>query len=61
MTGDEERWAEALQILRWKGEQAGAWVGARIEALGSAGDQAGVERFTAICARVERLSGGTVQ
>ena len=55
MTPDEERWAEAGQILKWKGDDASAFVAERLTALGSAGDVAGVERFQAIATRLAGL------
>ena len=61
MTPDQERWAEALQILRWKREAATAYVEERIDALNAAHDQAGAARFSAIRERLVRLRAGTVQ
>ena len=55
MTPDEERWAEAGQILKWKGYEASAFVAERLAALGRAGDLAGVERFQAIAIRLIEL------
>lgn len=55
MTPDEERWAEALAIERWKGPNAAAYIAERIATLGAAGDLAGVERFVAIRTRFEQL------
>lgn len=54
---DEEhlRWAEALAIERLHGADAPRWTAERIAALAFAGDDAGVERFTAIARRQEHL------
>ena len=55
MTAGEERWAEAATIMRRHGAGACLWVAERIGALALAGDMAGVERFRAIAARMERI------
>ena len=55
MTPEEERWAEAGEILKWKGDAAGPFVAQRIATLAAAGDRAGVERFEAIGTRLEAL------
>ena len=58
MTPDQERWAEALAIERWKGADAAAYIDERIATLAAAGDAAGVARFRAIEARYEHLAMG---
>jgi hypothetical protein len=55
MTPDHERWAEALMIERQHGERAPVFVAERIGALALAGDDAGVERFKQIAARLDQL------
>lgn len=55
MTPDQERWAEALQIEKWKGADAPRYVAERIGALALAGDEAGVKRFREIAARLDQL------
>ncbi len=55
MTPDEERWAKAGQILKWKGDDASAFIAERIATLDAAGDTAGVARFEAIGAKLEAL------
>lgn len=55
MTPDQERWAEAGQILKSKGLGASAFVDERIATLGAAGDAAGVNRFVAIRTKLEAL------
>ncbi len=55
MTPDQERWAEALAIERWKGADAPRWIAERIGALALAGDVAGVERFRAIARNTQCL------
>lgn len=55
MTPDHERWAEALAIERQHGDQAPVFVAERIGALALAGDEAGVERFRQIAARLDQL------
>lgn len=60
MTADW-RLAEALAIQRWQGADARRWLDARIAALVDAGDQAGVERLSAIRVRLDELERATVQ
>lgn len=55
MTADEERWAEAVTIMRQRGAEAPGWVAERIGALALAGDVAGIERFKAIAIRIEQI------
>lgn len=55
MTEDQERWAEALAIERLHGERARAWAAERIEALRARGDSKGVERFTILVERLNKL------
>lgn len=55
MTEDQERWAEALAIERLHGERARAWAAERIEALRTRGDSKGVERFTILVERLNKL------
>lgn len=58
MTADQERWAEALMVERQHGDSAAQFVEARIDALTRDGDQAGVERWRAIGARLFQLGHG---
>ncbi|MES2449259.1 hypothetical protein RAD15_43530 [Bradyrhizobium sp. 14AA] len=55
MSPDQLRWAEALKIEQIHGDTAPAWVAERIGALALEGDQAGVERFRQIAARLDQL------
>ena len=55
MTPDQERWAEALAIERWKGADAPAYIAERIAALTAAGNTAGAARFRAIAWRHREL------
>jgi hypothetical protein len=55
MTPDQERMAEALAVERLHGEHAPSFVAERIGALALAGDFAGVERWQAIAAQLDRL------
>ncbi|WP_334656703.1 DUF6961 family protein [Sphingomonas panaciterrae] len=55
---DQERWAEAWQIHRWKGEEAPLFVAERIGALALADDQAGVIRFKEIAERLDQIRRG---
>lgn len=55
MTPHQERWAEALAIMRQRGEGAPLWVAEQIGALALVGDVAGVQRFREIAAQMERL------
>lgn len=62
VTPDQERWAEATAVQRLHGDSAQAHVAERIADLLLKGDQAGVERWCEIGARVAELSTpGTVQ
>ena len=55
MTVEQERWAEALTILRQRGSEAPRWVAERAGALALAGDVAGVRRFAVIADRMEQV------
>lgn len=55
MTLDEERWAEACHIHRWKGEAGPLFVSERLGALALAGDEAGVTRFREIAALLDQI------
>lgn len=55
MRPDQLRWAEALQIERWKGEGASRYIAERIGTLALAGDAAGVERFREIAGKLDVL------
>ncbi|WP_375429490.1 DUF6961 family protein [uncultured Sphingomonas sp.] len=62
MTADQERWAEAAMVQRLHGDGAQAHVADRIADLLLKGDQAGIERWCEIGARVAGLPGpGAVQ
>ena len=45
LTPEQERWAEALTIMRQRGPEAPLWVAARIGALAIAGEMDDVARF----------------
>ena len=49
------RLAEALAIQKLHGYDAASWTAGRLSALQTAGDAAGVERFTAIASRLDEL------
>lgn len=55
MTPEQERWAEALAVLRMHGTEAEAFVAKRIETLAGARDTAGVARWQAIAARMRQV------
>lgn len=55
MTPDQERWAEALAIEKWKGDDAPRYVAERIGALTLEDDEAGVQRFREIAVRLDLL------
>lgn len=55
MTPEEERWAEALAVIRIHGDGAERYICERIGALALAGDQAGIERWRAIARRIDAL------
>jgi hypothetical protein len=61
LTPDQERWAEALAIERWKGAMAELYIEERIASLSLAGDAAGVERFVQIAMRLAQLRQGERQ
>ena len=52
MTPDEERWAEALQVIKMCGDEADMFVAERIAALVGTGDAAGIARWQEIGRRV---------
>lgn len=52
---ERERWAEALAIERVHGDTALLWIAERIGALALEGDEAGIERFKDIAARLAQL------
>lgn len=58
VTEDEERWAEAWQIHRWKGNDAPAFVAERIGALTLIDDMDGIKRFKAIAERLDQIRRG---
>ena len=55
MTPDQERWAEALAVLRMHGDEARDFVIERLTELAIAGDRAGVARWREIEARVDQM------
>ena len=57
MTPEEERWAEALAVLRHYGDGAVLNVVERVATLSLAGDVAGVARWQAIAAKLDQLIG----
>lgn len=61
-TPEEERWAEALAVVRDHGEGAVLHAIERVAALSLAGDMAGVVRWQAIAAKLDQLTrrGGAV-
>jgi hypothetical protein len=59
MTPDQERWAEALAVLRMHGDGALAHAEARITTLMQEGDDAGMLRWFEIFERIEELQGAT--
>lgn len=61
MTPEQERWAEALAILRWQGDKVSVYVAERIAAFAAAGDEEGMRRFNDIAAKVDALLSGPVQ
>ena len=55
MTPEQERWAEALSVLRLHGDRARVFVAERIGALALAGDVAGIQRWKEIAAKLQQL------
>jgi hypothetical protein len=56
MTPEQERWAEAAMVQRLHGDGAQAHLAERIDDLLLKGDQAGVERWGEVGARVAELA-----
>lgn len=56
MTPEQERWAEALAVLRVHGRGALTHVAGRVTALAEQGDMAGVRRWTEIAVKLDELS-----
>jgi hypothetical protein len=61
LTPDQERWAEAAEVLRLHGDKAPLFVAERVGALALAGEVPGVDRWRKIAARMDQLIRGTVQ
>ena len=61
MTEEQERWAEALAIVNWQGDNARRYVAERIGALALEGSAAGVARFKNLAAKVDALLAGRSQ
>lgn len=61
MTSEHERWAEALQVERQHGDEAPVFVATRIGVLAAVGDEAGVQRWREIAARLDQLGQGARQ
>jgi len=55
VTPNQERWAEALSVEEIHGDTAPAFIAERIGALALQGDEAGVERWRQIAARLDQL------
>jgi hypothetical protein len=55
LTPESERFAEALAVEHYHGDQAPAFIAERIGALAAAGDQAGVQRWREIADRYDQL------
>ncbi len=56
LSDEQHLWACALAIEKQHGDRAPVFVAERIGALALAGDAAGIERWKAIAARMERLA-----
>ncbi len=56
LTEDRHLWACALAVEKQHGADAPLFVATRIGALALAGDQAGVERWKAIAAKLDALA-----
>ena len=55
MTPDEERWAEALQVLKMCGAEAEMFVAERIATLIGTGDAAGIARWQEVGRRMMQV------
>ena len=55
MSPEHERWAEASAVLRWKGEEALAFVAERTAGVEAAYCEAGGERWRQIAQRMHQL------
>lgn len=60
LTPDEERWAEALAIIRIHGDRAEAFISERVASLAAQGQADGVARLEAIATRITQLRAGPV-
>jgi hypothetical protein len=61
MTPEKELWACALLVEREHGERAPVWIATRIGELTLAGDRAGIERWTAIAAKLDQCRARDLQ
>lgn len=62
MTREMERWAAALAVDRQFGAGASEFIAARVKALATKGDEAGVMRWLAIADCLDAFAaGGTIQ
>lgn len=61
MTPQQERWAEALAVMKQHGDDLAAFLTERCVTLAKAGDMAGVARWREIIHRCDQLRDGTSQ
>jgi hypothetical protein len=55
MISDRELWACAQQVINHHGPDADDFIAARMTALAQAGDEAGIQAWRLIAARVDQL------
>lgn len=61
MTVEQERWAEALAVMKEHGEGTNAFLAERVATLARSGNLAGVRRWWEIAQCCDRLRNGTMQ
>lgn len=61
MTEDQERWAEALAVIKQHGDEAPIHVAVRVGEFARAGDQLGIDRWKAIAYRLDQLMQAQMQ
>ena len=61
MTPEQERWAEALAVLRMHGDAAETFIAERIAALAGAGDAQGIARWQEIGGRLLEVRDATAR
>lgn len=61
MTTEQERWAEAIAVMKKHGDGVNAYLAERVATLAKSGDMAGVRRWWEIAKCCDQLRNGTIQ